>query len=83
MTKIERWMAAFEAMDDRAQAEHLMMAEAAARAHPRRQDKRQEKRQATESRLALVASNMIVIRPAQSLGKPEHVGSATIIGAVK
>lgn len=73
MTNIDRWKAAFEAMDDRAQNELLLMAEAAARAHPRLQEKR----------LALVASNMIAIRSAQRLGQTEHIGTATLVGAAK
>lgn len=72
MTKIERWNAAFAAMDDRARDELLLMAEAAARAHPRR----------NERRLALVVSNVIA-GPGQRFGKAEDVGAATLVGAVK
>lgn len=82
MTKIDRWMAAFEAMDDRARDELLRLAEVAALAHPRQSAARTHTRQ-QEAQLSLVASNMIVVRPAQRLSQAEHVSAPTLVRAVK
>jgi len=73
MTKIERWNAAFAAMDDRARNELLMMAEAAAQFHPREQEKR----------LSLVPSDVGLVRRTNVLSHTEHVGPAPLIRAVK
>lgn len=73
MTSIERWNAAFAAMDDRARNELLMMAETMAMAHPRRKT----------GRLSLVSPSVMAVRPAQHLGHPEHVFTPALVSSVK
>lgn len=79
----DRWIAAFEAMDDRAQLDYLLVAEAAAKDHPRRQAT-----QTGRGGLALVSNRVgslapVAVPAAQQFGHADHVVLHPLVSVVK